>query len=566
MDILRRESSQKDDLFSKELIERQSASTARDTLRAELNKVSGALNARHGYIRRQQEEVRALHAVVDGIEGELLSLKRRYEVAVEDRNYTGIQLIDRNDELCVLYEQAHAQQGTLSRGEIGLQRLDREAHDLDLHVAALCRDVESVRRGVPRLPHLEERLLRTQGELEEATAHTSKLSAVLENPANQSRWRQLPGRVPDAEDLAAKIAVLQERLSDRKEQLLEKDLILDEVTALAGRLRNKATQGRDETLQVATDVNAAHTRLRVLTRRMMAAVSELSMYQATALKLTHDNTELTTLVDACVAGRAVAARRLDAHADASSRPAPLRCMAPARFIRTQGPEAHGGGGGALPRGRGSVGAAASGHAPGCRRGGGRCRARSTAPTHSGRHVHLHHRRRAAQRLHSRRGGHPKALRGACAFPPVGARHDHAAHPQAGPPRAGHLVADPRGMIEKVLGGHPRPVRWSCAPAGRRNAPAPRRVKRAVQPSNGTLERLTTYGTPVHGVSPPRMRRGTPCNRGTPAFSSPSREAGIPLAVLLLAADWSASVTAVHFPGTLRGMPPPRRNGCGGGSP
>ena len=29
---------------------------------------------------------------------------RRYEVAVEERNYTGIQLIDRNDELCILYD------------------------------------------------------------------------------------------------------------------------------------------------------------------------------------------------------------------------------------------------------------------------------------------------------------------------------------------------------------------------------------------------------------------------------------------------------------------------------
>jgi hypothetical protein len=30
-------------------------------------------------------------------------------VAVEERNYTGIQLIDRNDELCILYASAHRQ-------------------------------------------------------------------------------------------------------------------------------------------------------------------------------------------------------------------------------------------------------------------------------------------------------------------------------------------------------------------------------------------------------------------------------------------------------------------------
>jgi hypothetical protein len=36
-------------------------------------------------------------------------LKKMYEFAVEDRNYTGIQLIDRNDELCILYEKANIQ-------------------------------------------------------------------------------------------------------------------------------------------------------------------------------------------------------------------------------------------------------------------------------------------------------------------------------------------------------------------------------------------------------------------------------------------------------------------------
>ena len=48
----------------------------------------------------------------------MLRLKKRYEVAVEERNYTGIQLIDRNDELCILYEKANMQQTVLKKGEL----------------------------------------------------------------------------------------------------------------------------------------------------------------------------------------------------------------------------------------------------------------------------------------------------------------------------------------------------------------------------------------------------------------------------------------------------------------
>ena len=42
--------------------------------------------------------------VIFALEKEMLGLKQKYEVACEDRNYAGVQLIDRNDELCILYE------------------------------------------------------------------------------------------------------------------------------------------------------------------------------------------------------------------------------------------------------------------------------------------------------------------------------------------------------------------------------------------------------------------------------------------------------------------------------
>ena len=39
----------------------------------------------------------------------MLRLKKQYEVVIEGRNYTGIMLIDRNDELCILHEKHNIQ-------------------------------------------------------------------------------------------------------------------------------------------------------------------------------------------------------------------------------------------------------------------------------------------------------------------------------------------------------------------------------------------------------------------------------------------------------------------------
>jgi hypothetical protein len=52
------------------------------------------------------------------------------------------------------------------------------------------------------------------------------------------------------------------------------------VSNLAGRLKAQALEGREETLELAKRVNDFQVRIKSTTRRMMATVSELSMYQA----------------------------------------------------------------------------------------------------------------------------------------------------------------------------------------------------------------------------------------------------------------------------------------------
>jgi hypothetical protein len=74
--------------------------------------------------------------------GIILLMKGKYEAGVEERNFTGnsfyyklticyvsnilhslgIQLIDRNDELCILYEKSNIQESIIRNGDIELRR------------------------------------------------------------------------------------------------------------------------------------------------------------------------------------------------------------------------------------------------------------------------------------------------------------------------------------------------------------------------------------------------------------------------------------------------------------
>lgn len=78
---------------------------------------------------------------------------------------------------------------------------------------------------------------------------------------------------------------MEQRLSSKEEQSLEKDLILEQVQRLIERLSTKADAGKDDTLALAKKVNDLQNKIKDITRKMMATLSELTIYQSDSLKL-----------------------------------------------------------------------------------------------------------------------------------------------------------------------------------------------------------------------------------------------------------------------------------------
>jgi len=305
LDILHSEVHMKDKLLGQSRSQHATAVTERDSLRIELGKFGATFRDKQSVVDEQIAEVDKMNAIINTTEKEMLKLRKQYEVVIEARNHTGILLIDRNDELCILYEKSNIQEEVLKGGELELKRREDEMRILRLEVAELQRSIAVAVKVVPQIPALDEDVARLQKALLETRREAEALSLALENPANQSRWRLLEGKIPDKEELSARIQQLEERLNDKKEALLEKELILEEVTSLSDKLRKQAAEGRQDTLELAQKVNEYQSRLRAATRKIMATVSELSMYQATSLKLGAEKEELATQVS-------VAAQRAEA--------------------------------------------------------------------------------------------------------------------------------------------------------------------------------------------------------------------------------------------------------------
>ena len=252
----------------------------------EISQLKDILNEKQAQTMQQSKEISNFDLILQGINRDIKQFTRKYEEACENRNYMGIQLIDRNDELCILYEKSNIQDNILKRGEAEIKSKEEDIRMLTIQLAEKQRELELIQKKAPEVPALAEKVVSLKTELEEEKLKVKELSERVENPeANPGRIREIDTYVPEQDVLSAKIRVLEERLNLKKEGLLEKELVLEEISNLSEKLRKQALEGRKGTLELAERINDFRAKTTELSRKMLATVAEVSMYQATAMKL-----------------------------------------------------------------------------------------------------------------------------------------------------------------------------------------------------------------------------------------------------------------------------------------
>jgi len=285
VEILRLESHAKEKALAKEVSVHGASKANRDALHLELNRGQQEYKRRQEGVQSQIEEVKALNSTINRQEREMLRLKRKYEDAVAKRNDRGVMLIDLNDELCVLYEKVNLQEKTLERGEVEIKAREHEVRALRLELSDLERQLKVARKRKPQGGDLARRYSELEEELSNQRAKTTALCLELESPENANRYRMLEGKDPDLPELSARVSELEQRLDEKKSLLMDKQLVLEEVSTLTQKLKNRAGDGKEGTQKMTSKVSSHQSKIRDVTRTMMATVSELSMYQATAMKL-----------------------------------------------------------------------------------------------------------------------------------------------------------------------------------------------------------------------------------------------------------------------------------------
>ncbi|KAG2460072.1 CC146 protein, partial [Polypterus senegalus] len=345
IEILRTKAVNKDRALQKIKLKHMNSHIMRDSLRNDISKVSRILHGMRDKREEQKMDIGKLTSLINQAEEDMVKLREKYQTAVQNRNERGVQLIEREEEVCIFYEKVNVQDCLIRNGNMEIQAMEEEIKFLKLLIAEEERQIELTRKNVPNKKSMESDLTLLQIQLSQCQDRTLELEKTLEDPSKESRTRILEGKDMSPPQLTKKIEELEMRLAEKEEKLLEKDLIYEQVTRLSQRIRLKSENGKEDTLFLAKKgkydrchtslwdtVNVEHypvmctfhfliellrdcvslhlrkgkqlmnglqNKIKETTRKMMAVVSELSMHQAKAIKMQQEVKEKEGYLETC---------------------------------------------------------------------------------------------------------------------------------------------------------------------------------------------------------------------------------------------------------------------------
>merc|ERR1712086_96721 len=149
---------------------------------------------------------------------------------------------------------------------------------LKLKINDMKRELQLLSSSVSSIDSLRNEVYHLQRELLQERTKVKALSEELENPMNVHRWRKLEGSDPDTYEMIQKIQTLQKRLIAKTEEVVEKDLLIQEKEKLYVELRN--ILARQPGPEVAEQLSVYQQNLKDKTKQIKAMLSELNMNKA----------------------------------------------------------------------------------------------------------------------------------------------------------------------------------------------------------------------------------------------------------------------------------------------
>jgi chromosome segregation ATPase len=275
---LKEEITAKDHALVKEHFDHHKVDKEKEGLKNELTRIRKQIQSSEQIIANQEAEVLKLSAIIQEADAEKTRQHKEYEAVINERDILGSQLIRRTEELAALYEKIKIQKSTLTKGEVQYEERMAEIVLLRERWQEMAAERRISQAQIANVDELRNEVYQLQRELLQERTKIKALSEELERPLNVHRWRKLEGSDPQRFDMIRKIQALQRRLINKTEEVIEKDLLIQEKEKLYIELKN--ILARQPGPEVAEQLSVYQQNLKEKQRQMKAMNSELEMYKS----------------------------------------------------------------------------------------------------------------------------------------------------------------------------------------------------------------------------------------------------------------------------------------------
>ncbi|NWS57230.1 CFA58 protein, partial [Chunga burmeisteri] len=278
VDQLKEEIADKEAALEKAHAEHQQTEKEKELLKAGLLKMKEqALETKH-FIENQEAEERKLLKVIAEADADRLKQKKEFDRVINERDILGSQLVRRNEEVALLYEKIKIQQSILNKGETQYRQRMEDIQLLKLEIKNLRRKKGILGKNVANVEELRQEICHVQKELLRQQTRCKALEEELGNPLNVHRWRKLEASDPSTYELIQKIQRLQKQLISKTDEVIEKELLLQQKEKLYVEL--KLVLARQPGPEASEQLQLYRHTLQEKTKQLKVLSSELNMYES----------------------------------------------------------------------------------------------------------------------------------------------------------------------------------------------------------------------------------------------------------------------------------------------
>uniref|UniRef100_A0A8C1JRR2 Cilia and flagella associated protein 58 n=1 Tax=Cyprinus carpio TaxID=7962 RepID=A0A8C1JRR2_CYPCA len=229
---MKHEITTKEVAIDKEHQEFQRVERERENLKAELQKMKQQAQETKQFIEKQEAEERELLKIIAEADAERIRQKKELDQVRNERDLLGMQLMKRNEALALLYEKIKIQQSIMNKGDIQHNERLEDIRLLKLEIKKQRREKNILNKTASNVEDLRQEVFHMQRELLKERTRCRALEDELGNPLNVHRWRKLEASDPSSFELIQKIHSLQWRLIAKTQEVVEKELLLQEKERL----------------------------------------------------------------------------------------------------------------------------------------------------------------------------------------------------------------------------------------------------------------------------------------------------------------------------------------------